>query len=149
MFDDLSALRRSNQERWRLIETTSSGNGIRNLVVVASGKRKINVVKDRCSPFTVRSNDNPVRVQKVCNRRSLSQELRIGNNVKEISSNSIPLHGTSDPFVGVNGDRTLFDDNLVRGQRTGDLARNRLDVGEIGVPVFTLRGSYCDKDRFA
>src|SRR5579859_7458076 len=85
-------------------------------------------------------------MQEVTDSSTLAQELWIGDDVKEVRCDAVALDRAADPLVGVDRHRTLFHDDLVAGKRTGDLARDGFDVGEVSVPVLALGGTNGDKD---
>ena len=88
-------------------------------------------------------------MQEVDNGRSFAQKFGIGGDVEEMTGDPIALHGTANPFIGIDGDGAFFDDDLVGGKRSRNLARYGFDIGEVCVAGFTLGSSYRDKNGFA
>ena len=87
--------------------------------------------------------------RKSCDGGAFAQELGVGDDVEEAAGDAVALDGAADPLVGVDGDGALLDDDLVAGERAGDLAGDGFDVGEIGVAGFGLRGADGDEDGVA
>ena len=108
--------------------------------------RSVDVAQNGAGALTVGSDDDAVRVQEVGDGSSFAQELGVRDDVKEVALDSVALQRAADPLVGVDGHGTLLDDDLVGGQRAGDLAGDGLDIGEIGVAGLALRRSDGDED---
>ena len=104
--------------------------------------------KDCCGAVAVGTDDDAVGVKEVGNGSPLPKELGVGDDVEEVAGGAIALHRTGNPLVGVNGHCAFFDDDLIAGERTGDLAGDGFDVGEICIAAFALRGAYGDEDGF-
>jgi hypothetical protein len=63
-----------------------------------------------------------------------------------MTGDTVALHRTADPLIGVDRHSALFDDDLVAGDRPCDLAGDSFHVGEICIPSFALGGADGDKD---
>ena len=149
VLDDLSALGGGHQERGWFGDVAEAGNGVALLVVGAGGERKIDPREDGCGAFAVGADDDAVGMKEVGDGGSFAKELRVGDDIEEVTGDAVALHGASDPLIGVDGHCAFFDDDLVTGDGTGYLAGDGFDVGEICVAGFTLRGSDRDEDGFA
>ncbi len=105
--------------------------------------------QDRGGTVAVGTDDDAIGMEEVGDGGSLAEELGVGDDVEEMTGDAVALHRAADPLVGVDGNRALFDDDLVAGERAGDLAGDGLDVGEIGIAGLALRGSDGDEDGIA
>jgi hypothetical protein len=99
--------------------------------------------------FAVRTNHDPVGMQKVLDRGALAQELGVRDHVEQPPGHAVALDRAANPLVGVDRDCTLLHNHLVAGQRAGNLAGHRFHVGEIGIARLGLRRAHRDKDRLA
>ena len=125
------------------------GDGAASLVVVAAGEGKIDAAEHGRGAFAVRTDDDAVGMQEVADGRSFPEEFGVGDDVEELAGDAIALHRACYPFIGVDGNGALFDDDFVTGDGACDLAGDGFDVGEIGVAGLTLGGADGDKDGFA
>ena len=91
-----------------------------------------------------RSDHDPVGVQEVVDRGTLTQELRVRYH-GDVAALQRPLH----PAGGPDGDRRLVDDDRIRREHRPDLTGRRLDVGEVGGAVIALRRRHAEVHEFA
>ena len=109
----------------------------------------IDPVEDSGGAFAVGSNHDAVGMKEIGDGGALAQELRVGDDIEEVAGDAVALDRARDPLVGVDGNGAFFDDNLVAGERAGDLAGDGFDVGEVGVAGLALRRADGDEDGFA
>ena len=118
-----------------------AGDGIGTLVVAAGSEWLVNGGQQSGRVFAVGAEDNSVRMEKILDRGAFAQEFGIRGHVKERPRDAIPFDGASDPVIGIDRHRALLNDDLIRVNRTGNLAGHRVYVGQIGVAGLALGAS--------
>src|SRR5262245_61172621 len=97
--------------------------------------------------LTIRSNDNPVRPHEILNRRALTQELRIGNDIKS-DSVLLPLFDKFlDSLTRSHWHCAFRDDYFVIIDVVRQGTSNRLNLAHIWLSVGSLGSAHSDKDH--
>lgn len=146
MLDDLRAFGGSEEQRGSLGCGTGTDDCCGLLVVEARGEWGVDAAEKIGGSRVIRADDDTVGVEEVGDSGAFAKEFGVGDDVEEEVVDTVALDGTANPLVGVDGDGTLFDDDFVGGEGAGDFAGYGFDVGEVGVTVLTLGGSYGDED---
>ena len=146
VLDDLRRLGGGEQQGRRGGGGAAAGDGVRLGVVGAGGEWGVDAGEQVGGGFGIGADDDAVRVEEVCDGGALAQELGVGDDVEEAAGDTVALEGAADPLVGVDRDGGFFDDDLVAGERAGDLAGDGFDVGEVCVAVLGLGGADGDED---
>ena len=107
----------------------------------------VEVEEQRPGPLAVRADDDPVRMQKVADGGTLPQKLRIAGDVKLPFPSGQPADRPVDPVCRAGGNGALLHDQLVAIQHRRDGAGDFLDLGQVGVPIASGRGSHADEDH--
>ena len=146
MLDDLGRLGGGEQKgRWGG-GGAATGDDVRTGVVVAGGERLVDAGEQLGGLPGVGADNDAVGVKEVGDGCTLAQKLWVGDHVEEAAGDSVTLKGTAYPLVGVDRDGGFFDDDLVAGERAGDLTGDGFDVGEVGVAVLGLGRADGDED---
>jgi hypothetical protein len=113
-------------------------------------ERVIQILQDRQRRVVVRADHDPVRPQKVLDRRSFAQELGIrGNAESHVFTRAVDfcLDQIANAVRSPDGDRALGDDHLVPVHVLANLACDLLHGREIGPPVRSGRRLDGDEDH--
>ena len=124
-----------------------ASNAFLALIVRSAGERSVDVAQDCAGSLAIGTDDDAIRVQEVSDGGTLAEELGVRDDVKEMALDAITLQRAADPLIGIDRYGALLDDDLIGGQRTGDLAGDCLHVGEIGIAGLALRCTDRDEDR--
>jgi hypothetical protein len=103
-------------------------------------------------PYSSRIADHdPVGRQGVGHGRPLAQELRVGGDLPVGARRGLAGDHLGDPVAGLHRHGGLLADQaeLAHRQVAGDLAGDRLDVGEVGAAVAAARGADADEHHHA
>src|SRR5579884_3448777 len=88
-------------------------------------------------------------MEEVHHRSSLAQELRIRGDVKQFLRNAVSFNDATNPFVGVDGNGALLNDEFVSLDRSSDLAGDGIDEGKVGAASPALRRSNRNEDHMS
>ena len=150
VLDNLRGLGGCVEQRRRVGRGANAGDCSGLTVVGTTGERRVDFGEQSrggvadAAPTTMRSG-----WRKSWTAVPSPQELGVGDDVEEAAGDAVALDGAPDPLVGVDGYGGLLHDDLVAGERAGDLAGDGLDVGKIGIATLRLGGTDGDEDRVA
>ena len=95
------------------------------------------------------SDHNPIRMQKVLNRGTLSQKLRVRCNVIVEHAALMKTEVFAQLRARLHRDGALFNDQAITLGALRNGSRQRFDRGQICIAVRQRRGTYADKNRFS
>src|SRR5204862_1461786 len=94
MLDQFSAFGTGDDQwRWNACPVRF-GNRIRPLIVAAIAERRIDFAEQGSAAFAVRSNYNPIGIQKIRDRAAFSQALRIRSDIEGIRRRGVDRKST-------------------------------------------------------
>ena len=149
MLDDFGGFGRGIEQRRRLFNRAGAANRVWPSVVRAGGQRRVDVGEDGGRARRVGAHDDAVGMQEVRDGGAFAKDLGVGDHVEEFACDAVALDHAANPLVGIDGHGRLFHDHLISGERTGDLAGDRFDIGEVGIASLGLRRADRDEDGLA
>ena len=147
MLDDLRTFDRGIQQHRRHLCIATALDRVRSLVIAPARQRFIDLSEQRDCLRCVRAHHDTIRMQKILDRSSLAQKLRVRYHIEQPLLHAVPLDRSPYPLIRVHRHRALLDDYLVAVDRSGNLARYRFHIREIRIAGLALWRSHCDKDR--
>src|SRR6185369_8807309 len=115
------------------------------LGVCSFRERLVQLLQRHARSLAIRANHNPVRIEKVRNRSSLPQELRVRCNAERSLRRAIPNQYSSNPIVRPRRNRTLHHYDFVPVDIRGDVVTHHLQNGEVCFSRFARWSSHRDE----
>src|SRR6266403_1585695 len=115
----------------------------------SSGRRQnwpVDFLHHRDSTWRFRSDHNTIGMEKISNRGSFAEKLRVRHNVKTQSVNVINGEMFPQTLCGLYRDGALFDDQAISMRRRGNRAGDRFNGTEIRFPVVQRRSANTDEN---
>src|SRR5882757_6028738 len=94
-----------------------------------------------------RSNHDTIGVEKISNRRSFAEKLRIRHDVKFQAVNAVNGEMLPETLSSLYRDGALFDDQAIAMRGRCNCASNRFNSAEIRFTVLQWRSANADEDR--
>src|SRR5437660_8348113 len=146
MLDQFGAFgTRDNQWRWNACPVWF-GNRIRPLIVAAIAERRIDFAEQGSAAFAVRSNYNPIGIQKIRDRAAFSQELRIRSDIEGIRRRGVAQDDLANPVTCVDRNCALLNDNLIAVDCPRNAASHGFHVRQISFTL--LRGRRAHRTEY-
>src|SRR5207237_5151383 len=96
--------------------------------------------------FAVRSNYNPIGIQKIRDRAAFSQELRIRSDIEGIRRRGVAQDDLVNPVTCVDRNCALLNDNLIAVDCSRNAAGHRFHVRQISLTL--LRGRRAHRNEY-
>src|SRR5437870_3231117 len=146
MLDQFSAFGTGDDQwRWNACPVRF-GNRIRPLIVAAIAERRIDFAEQGSAAFAVRSNYNPIGIQKIRDRAAFSQELRIRSDIEGIRRRGVAQDDLANPVTRVDRNRALLNHNLIAVDCPRNAASHGFHVRQISFTL--LRGRRADRNEY-
>ncbi len=146
MLDQFSAFGTGDDQwRWNACPVRF-GNRIRPLIVAAIAERRIDFAEQGSAAFAVRSNYNPIGIQKIRDRAAFSQELRIRSDIEGIRRRGVAQDDLANPVTRVDRNRALLNHNLIAVDCPRNAASHGFHVRQISLAL--LRGRRADRNEY-
>src|ERR1019366_918422 len=149
VLDEFGALGVSHKKGRRGLDHFVREQGISPPIVASVEQRLINKAQTFRTGVVIRTNYDAIRIEEIGDRRALPQELRIGGNVEQAGGSAVEQHDLAHPFAGVHRHGTLANDDFVLLDGRRNFARDRFNVGKIGLTIDVGGSADCDKDRLS
>ena len=123
--------------------------GIISPIVASVEQRLINKAQTFRAGLVIGANYDAIGIEEVGDRRAFAQELRIGGNIEQAGGSAVEQHDLAHPFTGVHRHGALTNDDFVLLDGRRNFARDRFNVGKIGLAIDVGGSAYCDEDRLS
>jgi len=113
------------------------------------GKRLVDAPHQPGSALAVGADDDAVGMEKLNDGRAFAQEFGVGDDIVALGGDAVEVKHAANPLAGMDRDGTLFDNDFVAVDGTGNLRDHSLDVREVGGAGIALGRADGDEDSLA